>query len=284
MENLNGKIVVITGSTRGFGLSAARAMLQSGATVVISGRSRTRLKPALDALGRLGPVLGRLCDVRREQQVYALARYAVKTFGRIDIWINNAGYASVAGPMLQVPPQRAIDMFLTNDMGTYYGAQAALHFMLPHREGTLVNLYGAGSFLRPASPTGLYATTKAWVTSFTRTLATEIKGSGVKLIGFSPGMLLTDMLLNPSVLGDQGRDMLERYPFVLRLLGRPPEAAAQGLIRVIATNQKEFAEVSLFHPWTILFSLLRIKWEDWTGKGSSPEFKLRIVKPYRPRI
>ena len=56
--------------------------------------------------------------------------------------------------VLDIPPQQAIDMFLANDMGTLYGTQAALHFMLPLKQGTLVNIYGAGSNGKASSPTG----------------------------------------------------------------------------------------------------------------------------------
>src|SRR5512138_1839360 len=219
---LKDKIVVITGSTRGFGYAITEAMLQVGANVVISGRSEEAIQKAIASLKAYGNVTGHVCDVRGEKQVYELARFAMKTFGRIDIWINNAGYSAAAGLMLETNPRQAIDMFLANDMGTVYGSQAALHFMTPRREGMLVNIYGNGSFLRPASPTGLYGATKAWLTSFTRSLAQEIKGSGIRLVGFSPGMMLTDMLTNPTVIGEHGKARMQRYSFVLRMLGGDP--------------------------------------------------------------
>ena len=93
--------------------------------------------------------------------------------------------------------------------------------MLPRKQGMLVNIYGKGSFLRPASPTGLYGTTKAWLTSFTRTLAKELKGTGVQILGFSPGMMTTDMLTSPRVVGERGKEMLKNFGFVLRFLGKP---------------------------------------------------------------
>jgi glucose 1-dehydrogenase len=148
------RIVVITGSTRGFGYAIAKAMAGAGATVVISGRSERALKRAAETLGKLGQVLALRCDVREERQVYALARRVVREFGRIDVWVNNAGYSAVAGMMVDIQPKEALDMFLANDLGTLYGTRAALHFMMQRRSGTLVNVYGAGSFLRPASPTG----------------------------------------------------------------------------------------------------------------------------------
>lgn len=278
------KVVVITGSTRGFGYAIAEAMLKAGAVVVISGRSQDTLTQAMGSLVALGTVKGQICDVRNEEQVYALARFAVQSFGRIDSWINNAGYSSSAGLMMETHPQEAVDMFLANDMGTLYGSQAALHFMTQRGEGTLVNIYGNGSFLRPASPTGLYGATKAWVTSFTRSLAKELHGSGVKLIGYSPGMLLTDMLTHPVVIGERGKEMMKRYSFVLRLLANDPQKAAQRLVETIANNQKEFMEYRMLRPWTILFSLLRVRWEDLTKSGKTPEYTLGFKAPYKPKI
>jgi glucose 1-dehydrogenase len=278
------RVVVITGSTRGFGYAIAKAMVGAGATVVISGRSERALKRAAETLGQLGQVLALRCDVREERQVYALARRVVREFGRIDVWVNNAGYSAVAGMMVDIQPKEALDMFLANDLGTLYGTRAALHFMMQRRSGTLVNVYGAGSFLRPASPTGLYGATKAWITSFTRSLAKEIKGSGVRLIGFSPGMLLTDMLQKPTVAGARGRELMKNYGFVLRLLAGSPESAGEGLVRAVQSNHRPFVEYRLFKPWTPLLGLVRIAWENMTRTGRTPAFKLKFIPAYRPRI
>jgi glucose 1-dehydrogenase len=278
------RIVVITGSTRGFGYAIAKAMVGAGATVVISGRSERALKRAAETLGQLGQVLALRCDVREERQVYALARRVVREFGRIDVWVNNAGYSAVAGMMVDIQPKEALDMFLANDLGTLYGTRAALHFMMQRRSGTLVNVYGAGSFLRPASPTGLYGATKAWITSFTRSLAKEIRGSGVRLIGFSPGMLLTDMLQKPTVAGERGRELMKNYGFVLRLLAGSPDSAAQRLVRAVRSNRRPFVEYRLFKPWTPLLGLIRMAWENVTRTGRTPAFKLKFIPAYRPRI
>lgn len=280
---MKNKVVVITGSTRGFGYVIAEAMLKAGATVVISGRSEEALKGAIKSLESLGPLTGLVCDVREEEQVYALARQAVEQFGHIDVWINNAGYSASAGMILDTPPAQAIDMFLANDMGTLYGSQAALHFMLERKEGTLVNLYGNGSFLRPASPTGLYGATKAWVTSFTRSLAKEIKGSGVKIVAFSPGMMLTDMLTAPTVIGERGREMMKNYAFVLRFLATSPQIAAEKLVTVIESNQKEFIEYSMLKPWSPYLGLLRVAWENLTKTGKTPEFELHYQEAYKSK-
>ncbi len=281
---MQNQIVVITGSTRGLGYAMAEAMLKAGATVVVSGRSAELVERAAKRLSRHGAVTGKRCDVRQERQVYALARWVVTHHGGIDVWINNAGYSAFAGRILDMPPEEARDMFLTNDMGTLHGARAALHFMLPRGRGTLVNVYGNGSFLRAATPTALYGATKAWMTSFSRSLAKEVRGSGVRVVGFSPGMLLTDMLTSPTVVGQAGRDMLKNYGFVLRLLAGSPERAADKLVSILRSNRSEFVEYRGFKPWTPLVGLLRIGWENLTATGDRPGYKLKVLAPYRPRI
>ena len=281
---LKDKVVVITGSTRGFGYAIAEEMLKAGATVTITGRTEEALQRAIKSLSTLGQVTGWLCDVREEKRVYALARNVIEKFGRIDIWINNAGYSSAAGMVLDIPPQQAVDMFLANDMGTLYGTQAALHFMLPLKQGTLVNIYGAGSNGKASSPTGLYAASKAWVTSFTRTLASEIKGSGVQLVAFSPGMMMTDMLTNPTIIGERAKDQMKNFGFVLRFLGKSPQEAAHKLMKVLEKNNLEFVEYHAMKPWTPLFGLLRIGWENLTKSGEIPVYTLHFEPGYEPKI
>ena len=185
---LKNKVVVVTGSTRGYGYAIAESFLEAGSLVAITGRSQKAVDSALTSLQLKGRVSGFVMDVREEEQVYKLVDDVIKEFGRIDIWVNNAGYSNAAGMMLDMDPQDALDMFLSNDLGLLRCTQAIMHYMLPRKQGLLINIYGNGSFLRPASPTGLYGATKAWVTSFTRSLAKELQGSGVQILGFIPGV------------------------------------------------------------------------------------------------
>jgi NAD(P)-dependent dehydrogenase (short-subunit alcohol dehydrogenase family) len=219
---LKNKVVVVTGSSRGFGFAIAESLLEAGATVAVTGRSQQAVDHSLTSLQSKGRVSGFVMDVREEEQVYKLVDDVIKEFGYIDIWVNNAGYSNAAGMMLDMNPQDAVEMFLSNNLGVLQCTQAIMRYMQPRKQGLLVNIYGQGSFLRPASPTGLYGTTKAWLTSFTRTLATETKGSGVQILGFSPGMMTTDMLTNPTVVGERGRDMMKNFGFVLRFLSWSP--------------------------------------------------------------
>ena len=280
---LKNKVVVVTGSTRGYGYAIAESFLEAGSLVAITGRSQKAVDSALTSLQLKGRVSGFVMDVREEEQVYKLVDDVIKEFGRIDIWVNNAGYSNAAGMMLDMDPQDALDMFLSNDLGLLRCTQAIMHYMLPRKQGLLINIYGNGSFLRPASPTGLYGATKAWVTSFTRSLAKELQGSGVQILGFSPGMMTTDMLTSPVVIGERGKEMLKNFGFVLRFLGQPAKYAADKLVKNAASNRKEFSEVKLFKSWTPLFGLIRVGWENITKTGKTPEFELHYQEAYRSK-
>jgi NAD(P)-dependent dehydrogenase (short-subunit alcohol dehydrogenase family) len=284
MPVIKDKVVVVTGSTRGFGFAIAESMLEAGAVVAITGRSQKAVEGALTSLQPKGRVSGYVVDVRNEEQVYKLVDDVLAEFGRIDVWVNNAGYSNAAGWMLDMNPQDALDMFMSNNLGVLQCTQAIMRYMLPRKEGMLVNIYGQGSFLRPASPTGLYGTTKAWLTSFTRTLAVELKGSGVQILGFSPGMMTTDMLTSPNVIGERGREMLKNFGFVLRFLGRPAKYASDKLVKAVANQRGEFVEVKLFKPWTPLFGLVRVGWENLTKTGKTPEFEMKYQEAYQPKF
>ena len=281
--DLKNKVIVVTGSTRGYGYAIAESFLEAGSIVAVTGRSQQAVDSALASLQPKGRVSGFVMDVREEEQVYKLVDDVIKEFGHIDIWINNAGYSNAAGMMLEMDPQDAMDMFLSNDLGLLRCTQAIMHYMLPRKQGLLVNIYGNGSFLRPASPTGLYGATKAWVTSFTRSLAKELKDSGVQILGFSPGMMTTDMLTSPIVVGERGKEMLKNFGFVLRFLGQPAKYAADKLVKSVASNRKEFSEVKLFKPWTPLLGLIRVGWENITKTGKTPEFELHYQEAYRSK-
>ncbi len=281
--NLKDKIVVVTGSSRGYGYAIAESLLEAGAIVAVTGRSQHAVDNSLTSLQPKGRVSGFVMDVREEEQVYKLVEDVIKEFGHIDIWVNNAGYSNAAGMMLDMNPQDALDMFMSNDLGVLRCTQAIMHYMLPRKQGLLINIYGNGSFLRPASPTGLYGATKAWMTSFTRSLAVELKGSGIQILGFSPGMMTTDMLTSPIVVGERGKEMLKKFGFVLRFLGQPAKYASDKLVKTIERNNKEFIEVKLFKPWTPLLGLIRVGWENFTKTGKTPEFELHYQEAYQSK-
>ena len=121
---------------------------------------------------------GVTCDVSDLAQVEALAEHAVRTFGRFDVWINNAGYAPPFGPTMHIAPSAFMAAVQTNIIGTYNGSLVALRTFLPEGRGKLINILGRGSDGKPVDMQNGYAASKAWERSFTLGLAKEYKDTG----------------------------------------------------------------------------------------------------------
>ena len=110
----------------------------------------------------------------------ALAEHAVRTFGRFDVWINNAGYAPPFGPTMHIaPPQRSCARCRPTSSGRINGSLVALRAFLPEGRGKLINILGRGSDGKPVDMQNGYAASKAWERSFTLSLAKEYKDTGV---------------------------------------------------------------------------------------------------------
>jgi NAD(P)-dependent dehydrogenase (short-subunit alcohol dehydrogenase family) len=282
--NLKNTVAVITGSTRGFGRAIAQEMLAVGARVVVSGRKQTVVDSVVAELDKRGQVSGLACDVSVADEVYALARFAIQKFGQIDIWINNAGITPTAGGILDFAPEVAEQTFRVNCVGTINGTQAALHYMKPLRRGTIVSLYGRGSDLRPATPSGLYGATKAWITSFTRTMAKEYADLGVQFVGFSPGMMFTDMLDVHEVIGEQVAETMKNFPLVLKALGNPPDVPARELVRLLETNEKPFVEYKLMSGPRLIKMMAKFAWMGINKKARPAPQEFAIVPAFEAPV
>ena len=166
-NKLHGKIAVITGSTRGLGLAMAHAFAAQGARVVVSSRNAAAVTSAVTALRSAGgQASGQVCDVAELGQVRALMEHARSTFGVPDLWLNNAGLSAPYGPTVKVPPERFLQVLGTNVLGTYHGSLVAMEQLVLRRSGKLINLLGRGD-RRPVPKQNAYASSKAWIRSFT---------------------------------------------------------------------------------------------------------------------
>jgi hypothetical protein len=97
-------------------------------------------------------------------------------------------------------------------------------------------------------------------------------------------MMLTDMLVQPVVFGERGKEAMKNFDFVLRLLVKPPEVAAQALVKAIADNRKEFTEIHVIKPWAPMLGILCVTWENITKTGKTPEYELHFEDSYKPKI
>jgi NAD(P)-dependent dehydrogenase (short-subunit alcohol dehydrogenase family) len=247
MGELDSKVAVITGGTRGLGLAIAKAYVQAGACVVVASRSQKSVDEAVAALtAQGGHACGMAVDVADLAQVEALGKLAVSTYGKMDIWVNNAAAAGPYGPTIQFTPQEFYQVVQTNIIGVYNGSRTAVSHFLRQGSGKLINIVGAG-YKSPAPWQNAYGSSKAWISMFTRALAEETKGSGIGVFAFQPGMVLTELLTDVQVI-EGSEDRMRVFPTVVRILAKPAEIPAKKMVWIASkdTDGKTGLTVSIF--------------------------------------
>lgn len=180
------KVIVITGASRGLGAALAVLFASKQAKVVVSARNEKDLQ---DVAGKTGafPIVA---DVTCEADMVNLADQTIKKFGRIDIWINNAGIWIPRAPFEEADMKKAHTMFEVNVFGTVYGAKAALAHMRKNQAAMIVNVVST-SALNGRPNSALYSSSKYAARGFTDSLREELKGSGITVVGIYPGGIKT---------------------------------------------------------------------------------------------
>lgn len=283
MKQLEGKTAVITGGSRGLGLGIAQAFAQAGAAVVVASRSQSSVDQAVQAIRATGgQAAGMSVDVADLEQMKALAQFALATFGRLDIWINNAGIAGPYGPTLGFTPETFNQVVQTNILGVYNGSRAAMLHFLTQRSGKLINILGHG-YKNPVPYQNAYASSKAWVRSFTKALAEETKDSGIGVFAFNPGMVLTELLTDVEVI-EGAEDKLKVFPTIVRMWAKPPEVPAQKAVWIAssATDGKTGQLISIFSPWTMLSGAAKEGLRKLSKKSTAgSEIRIQSIPPFK---
>lgn len=287
MVDLSGKTIVITGGTRGFGFEIARAALQFGGRVFISSRSQSAVDAALQQLASPGQpsdrAAGIAADVTDMHQVQALSTAAITTFGSYQVWINNAGISGPYGPAMKLDPAEFTAILNTNIHGAYHGSQVAMTYFLKQGAGKLINILGRG-YKGPEPFQSAYSSSKAWLRSFTMSLAGETRNPGIGIFAFNPGMMLTDLLTNVEVI-EGSQERLKSFPAIIRLLARHPAKAAQKAVWIAssATDGKSGKLYSMTSSLSFFTSLLRLLWQKITRQPAEDiDLQIQTVAPYQP--
>jgi NAD(P)-dependent dehydrogenase (short-subunit alcohol dehydrogenase family) len=183
------QIWFITGSSRGFGWALASAVLEAGDSVVATARRPEQLTSLVEQYGQR--VLPVALDVTNAAAAQAAVEAAVNRFGRIDVLVNNAGYANIA-PVETAPEEDFRRQFETNFWGVYNVSKAALPVVKRQRSGTIVQFSSIGGRVGGTAGLGSYQAAKFAVDGFTRVLATETAPFGIRYLTVEPSGFATD--------------------------------------------------------------------------------------------
>jgi NADP-dependent 3-hydroxy acid dehydrogenase YdfG len=191
-ENIQGKVIVITGASSGLGEATARMLSAQGAIVVLGARRVERIVALADELVRAGgQALALQTDVTRSADVQRLVDAAVDRYGRLDVIVNNAGLMP-SSPLERLKIDDWDRMIDVNIKGVLYGIAAALPVMQKQMSGHIVNVSSvAGHKVRAG--TAVYSATKHAVRVLTEGLRQEVKPYNIRTTIVSPGAVATEL-------------------------------------------------------------------------------------------
>ena len=202
--HLDGKVAVITGGATGIGRAAALEYLREGCRVAFCGRSRDKLDSAVSYFGEQGfEVFAATADATDYDALLAFGEAVERQYGRIDIWVNNAGGNRMKRLVDYSTEEfrKVIDMNLTT---VFNGCRVAWNFLKKNGGGVILN---AASFaaIAPSAGRAPYSAAKAGVVSLTRTFAAELAKDRIRVLAYIPGMIRTEM----------SKASMEAYPELL---------------------------------------------------------------------
>ena len=267
----NQKVIVITGSSRGIGFGLTEAFLEHGCFVVVSGSSEESTNKAYKALQeRFNPnqIFSFPCNVQDAKQIQSLWDNAVSHFGRVDIWINNAGLSGPVQPIWSQTPEIASTVINTNLTGLVVATITALKGMLKQGFGAIYNMEGMGSDGRIIPGMTIYGTTKHGEKYFNEALCKEIENTEILIGALRPGMVATDLIL------DQYRgkpDEWKKVKGIFNIISDRVENVAPWLAEKILSNQKNGVRFNYLPFWKVL---LRMITKPFSRRDVFQDFKL----------
>lgn len=224
---LTSKVVVVTGASDGLGRSIAIDLARHKAQVALLARNEEKLKEVKQACIEAGGVAEYfVCDVSDAAQVASSVLEVKHTFSKIDILINNAGIWA-AGPVESYPIEKIGALFATNTMGTIYMTRAVVPLMKELGGGQILNVMSIAGVETVDAYGIIYTATKHAVHGFTQTLKEELKGTGIKVMGFYPGGMATNILKAAGIdmpsSKEQSMDTKDVADIITYVLTRPDD-------------------------------------------------------------
>jgi short-subunit dehydrogenase len=257
---LENRVCVITGASMGIGEAIAQRFAQEGASLAITSRDPSRAQAAAQRIGASERVIAMACDVRHRADLETLMQTAVKRFGRVDIWINNAGLG-LLDSVEQMSMADLRSLFDTNFFGAVEGMQVAIAQMRKQGSGTIINISSISGHI--AVPhMGAYSATKFALNAIGKAARVELLKSGIHVMTVCPGYIATDFAVNAM----RGTNPQRLSAAVRRLQpARVAEAVLEGYLkrkREVVVPARDRLFIKLYQLWPELlerkmFTMLR---------------------------
>jgi short-subunit dehydrogenase len=198
-SRLSGTVAVITGSSMGIGEAVARLFVREGASVVLSSRDQARAEAARSRIIAAMPdaasrTLALHCDVRNREEIDRVLSLTLHNFGRVDIWINNAGHGLIDA-VATMDMSQCKSMFETNLFGAIHGLQIAAAAMKRQGGGTIINVSSVAGHI-PLPGSAAYSSTKFALNAISKAARAELKRNNIHVMTVCPGYIGNDFAKN----------------------------------------------------------------------------------------
>lgn len=251
MFDLTGKVALVTGASSGIGRASAIALASQGAKVALAARRVEKLEAVAAEIKSHGKeALVIPTDVLKNEDIVNAVATTVKTFGKLDILLNNAGVGAIS-TTLDMPETDWNKVVDTNLKAYFFTAQAAIKEMVKNKWGRVINIAsilsgGVGSGMAGAVN---YCASKGGVVSITEALADEFASFGITVNAIGPGFIETDMTASVKAMPDFYNGLIARIP--MKRFGKAEEIAAT--VVYLASDEASYTTGATFYidgGWT----------------------------------
>jgi NAD(P)-dependent dehydrogenase (short-subunit alcohol dehydrogenase family) len=241
IHDLDGKVALITGASRGIGEAIAMMLAASGADCVLTSRKPEAVAEAAARIVATGyKATSMACHAGKMDQIEVLVKDVERRFGKVDILVNNAATSPQVGPMMTATEAAWDKTFDVNVKGVFFLTQRVVPLIIRAGGGAVINIASIEG-VRPGNTRGVYSMTKAAVISMTRSWARELAESNIRVNAILPGLVHTRMarsvIDDPEVYAGYMKDIpMHRH-------GTPDELARAALF--LATDASSYMTGSL---------------------------------------
>jgi len=257
-----GKVAVVTGASMGIGEAIAKIFVEQGASVVLLSRDAGRAESARSRVGHAERTLALSCDVRHREEIDRVISLTLHHFGRIDIWVNNAGHGLIDS-VARMDLSACRDMFETNLFGAIAGMQAIIPVMKQQNAGTIINISSVAGHI-PLPYSAGYSGTKFALNAMGKAAGVELRNRNINVLTVCPGYVRTDFSANAV----RGGEVKKVRPSTVR--GITAERVARATLAGYRRQKREVIVPWTMHPVIKLYQLF---------PGLVEKAMVRLAKP-----